>query len=895
MTGSHTISGEGGGNQDYLQMLVEIYDSIPEKTETGAMEYTTTVTQSSTNSYSTSASSDIDSNQDLDDTGGEYQESTISYSSSQYTETASAADSDGGYSFSGTHTQENTTTFKDDGTFDETSSSGTTSSGTIVTDSFGSGNIFRSHSYSDFQGTGNTPNSVTSNPQTTSYPETQVASPTPSEGEPVDWLGWVQFGLDAAGFIPGPVGNVADGINGFIHLYNRNYVEAGLSFAGAVPLLGQAAKYTAAAAKAAKAGSALAGVGKAVNAIEGAAKFANKAAGAAAKTGTKLVGNSVDIVQQTAKRIGGNSRVAQTISSQACWVGKKLTGVPMCFSGDTVVIAYVDQQNASAVAVVGLIPDPEEADSGLGWNSSAVYWVGLGVVGWVGLHSLERRRRRKEEGETIAVDRLFEADEWEEDFEDGYEPEAEEGCDLAEPDSHSRPIESDVTLLSRELLTRRTSAPVELLPSPAESCSNKSVDKSPDAELQKTQTAIGPPPPHRLLPAEEPKDLIQAKEDRDMIDLNSKSNRFGWLAKTWLLFCLLIAATLGFAWNLPGAAAPAPANNSVSRLPEQVATPISQIKLGQRVAGKNPLREQVEELEPDPETWRRISLRMEKDGGGQLWIELLRPLDWIEAAGAKPGRSIYLELHEMGAVGDAEVVEVANCPKVPSGLGTVVTGTFRHEADKNSNVILLSVEGQFEPTTVTANHAYWSSDRKKFVEVSNLRAGEMLDTLSGTRRVVEIKSVQYAGFLYNLETNEHVYRVGSLGSIVHNTCSAADFVRLKRSRQLADNVVDNRVFRISGHELNFVTRLRDAKPNLQIYRTNQKASLGDFLVIDPTRKGKESLGFLVDLKMGGGGAGGQLANSEAAKKIFGLGQLIKESGTTDELLKLFSQGRNAFP
>ena len=49
--------------------------------------------------------------------------------------------------------------------------------------------------------------------------------------------------------------------------------------------------------------------------------------------------------------------------------------------------------------------------------------------------------------------------------------------------------------------------------------------------------------------------------------------------------------------------------------------------------------------------------------------------------------------------------------------------------------------------------------------------GEPVDTEYGERRVVSVEPIDYSGYLYNLETTEHVYRVGSAGTLVHNKCA----------------------------------------------------------------------------------------------------------------------------
>jgi hypothetical protein len=126
--------------------------------------------------------------------------------------------------------------------------------------------------------------------------------------------------------------------------------------------------------------------------------------------------------------------------------------------------------------------------------------------------------------------------------------------------------------------------------------------------------------------------------------------------------------------------------------------PIQDVNVGDRIAGRNPIREQVEGMEPDPATWRKISLYLEKGNGLGLWIDLLRPLEWIEEHNAKPGSTIFIDLYEMGAVGDAEVIYLGPCPEIQPGNGTLVTGTFKHQMDENTNVVHLKLEDQLELT-----------------------------------------------------------------------------------------------------------------------------------------------------------------------------------------------------
>ena len=82
---------------------------------------------------------------------------------------------------------------------------------------------------------------------------------------------------------------------------------------------------------------------------------------------------------------------------------------------------------------------------------------------------------------------------------------------------------------------------------------------------------------------------------------------------------------------------------------------IQDIEVGERSIGKNPQLTDKERSEffadPDPATWRKLTLTMTKPNGKRLDITLLRPLSWIEEVKAEQGGTIYLDLPEMGAVG----------------------------------------------------------------------------------------------------------------------------------------------------------------------------------------------------------------------------------------------------
>ena len=201
------------------------------------------------------------------------------------------------------------------------------------------------------------------------------------------------------------------------------------------------------------------------------------------------------------------------------------------------------------------------------------------------------------------------------------------------------------------------------------------------------------------------------------------------------------------------------------------ARPIESILLGERVAGRNPLRHEVDESlpDPDPNTWRLVRLAMTKESGQRLEIELLRPITWIEAKGAAPGDTVFLDLHEMAAVGDALVTSIEACPNIAKGSGNVVTGRFSHQPE--GELLSVQLDADVPPIVCTPNHPFWSEDRHQFVRADKLHVGEQLLTQQGPVSVRELLPHPKTACVYNLEIhNEHVYEVSIAGVLVHNSC-----------------------------------------------------------------------------------------------------------------------------
>ena len=200
-------------------------------------------------------------------------------------------------------------------------------------------------------------------------------------------------------------------------------------------------------------------------------------------------------------------------------------------------------------------------------------------------------------------------------------------------------------------------------------------------------------------------------------------------------------------------------------------TPIQKMRAGMRVLGRNPDRWDTQSvIEPDPVSWRLVSVRMEQQQPGQFVLgQLLRPLSWIRQNDALPGAVIQLEIPEIHVAGDAEVLSIADCPPIRRGPGSVVTGTFQHVSDE---VISVFVEGEPEPIGTTSQHPFWSRDRNAFVPAGELRIGEELKTALGTStRVTSIEIRAGPETVYGLEVaGEHVYQITNAGLLVHNAC-----------------------------------------------------------------------------------------------------------------------------
>jgi hypothetical protein len=196
------------------------------------------------------------------------------------------------------------------------------------------------------------------------------------------------------------------------------------------------------------------------------------------------------------------------------------------------------------------------------------------------------------------------------------------------------------------------------------------------------------------------------------------------------------------------------------------------VPLGGRVPTRNPRRWEYDDSlpEPDEATWAKLSLTVQRNDGGLVDAELLRPRAWIELHGLRAGELLPLHLAELEVSGPALVTAIEACPPIASGAGSVVTARFvTREVHRLVSIDLLGAGGELETLTGTPVHPVWSLDRGDWVPLAELSEGETLQGHTGPAIVLHLSLHQAAQPVYNLEVHgEHVYQVGELGVLVHN-------------------------------------------------------------------------------------------------------------------------------
>lgn len=509
-------------------------------------------------------------------------------------------------------------------------------------------------------------------------------------------------------------------------------------------------------------------------------------------------------------------------------------GIFRCFVGDTPVgdtpVVIAEASNVM-MASAGIVESERQADI----EASLMVIAGLTITaGWLGKEALDERQRRGLQKPRGDVAREYDVD-------DPHR--CDMVCDVIEPVAVSELSVKEFDMVCDDLLSGEV-----------EPRGRRVSRLHPSIESRETTVPFG----------------SESRETSDRTltsSATSKSHRqpnrnVSKLGLAWMWACLLIGG--GFLWSgLSGTSSPAqPLHASVMRVPTTPTTkfltkPIQDLRVGERVLARNPEvsdSERAEAIEPDPATWRQVSLVMQKPDGSDLRIEMLRPVDWLadqtaslidlQTAGwfardgllldearweaAIVGRTTQLNLPEMGAAGPAKMVAVQPCPKLEPNSGDnrqLITATFQHSS---GDVLDLHIHGESEPIGSTANHPFWSEDRQAFIPAGELLPGETLrradNTLTQLTRITPRRGPPVA--VYNLEVNaEHVYFVGNDGVLVHNTYEHGNSL-LSTARNHGYAIIDNLTgkilkFGISSQHINRAGQ--SARVTTQI---RQQAALG---------------------------------------------------------------------
>ncbi|MFN9410933.1 MAG: polymorphic toxin-type HINT domain-containing protein [Pirellula sp.] len=243
-----------------------------------------------------------------------------------------------------------------------------------------------------------------------------------------------------------------------------------------------------------------------------------------------------------------------------------------------------------------------------------------------------------------------------------------------------------------------------------------------------------------------------------------------------------------------------------SYLKPALQVPIEQVPLGARVPTKNPKPWEYDDSLPDPvqADWAKISITMRRTDGGIIDAELIRPRWWIAHHKIVAGQLLPMNIEELQVKGTAMVTSTDDCPEIAGGKGSVVTATFMtQEVNTLVRAEIIGADGTIEIIEGTPIHPIWSVDRNDWVSLGELIEGESLQAADGFATVLSIALVSTNIPVYNIEVHgEHVYQVGDLALLVHNTCTVigrmddlkafddipADVIDTWRKTGLGDNV-----------------------------------------------------------------------------------------------------------
>jgi hypothetical protein len=175
--------------------------------------------------------------------------------------------------------------------------------------------------------------------------------------------------------------------------------------------------------------------------------------------------------------------------------------------------------------------------------------------------------------------------------------------------------------------------------------------------------------------------------------------------------------------------------------------------------------------EPVQDLWVKLSITVERTDGGVVDAELLRPRAWLNDHAIQVGQLLPLNIAGLQVAGYAHVTAIDPCPPIASGEGSVVTARFvSRQVDAIAGIEVLGADCRVKTIQGTTINPIWSLDRNDWVPLGELEAGEQLLAAEGVAIVLVVHHLRTAVPVYNIEVHgEHVYQVGELGLLVHNT------------------------------------------------------------------------------------------------------------------------------
>ena len=262
------------------------------------------------------------------------------------------------------------------------------------------------------------------------------------------------------------------------------------------------------------------------------------------------------------------------------------------------------------------------------------------------------------------------------------------------------------------------------------------------------------------------------------VNAKPDGRRFG---RWWLAGCLLLAALFGggmFGGSRQERPVPVAARAPRSRT-------IETIRVGDRVVTRDAgAGGEWTETAVNPKTWKKLRLLAVTHWGDgtrdDIHVETLQPPEWIKQHDVRIGATVPLplDLVEMGLPRDlcATVIAVEHCPEISDGPGRVVLTTVNHLNKYVFELTIKDAAGQSETVHTTGFHKFYSASRNAWISAAELRKGEQLRGVNGALTVAALAPLPGVHRVYNMTVeDEHVYRVGTLGTLVHNAgCYSQD-------------------------------------------------------------------------------------------------------------------------